>query len=166
MHFLARNLPDPEQNVEAKFESNQCVLRYGNWTVASVLVEGSFPKYEDVIPRDNDVKLELGRESFLSAVRRAALLTTRDSKGVRFALSSDQMVLSSRSPEQGEATITLPISYAGGELEIGFNPHFLIEVLRALDEEKVVFELKEANRPGIVRCGTDFLYVVMPVSLN
>lgn len=166
MAFLARNLHDPDAIVRVKFEANQCVIEHGDWTISSVLVEGHFPKFEDVIPRDSDKKLELDREALFSAVRRAALLTTVESKGVRFTFADDTLILSSRASEHGEATIRLPISYSHPSLEIGFNPQFLIDMLRVLEDEKVILELKEPNRPGVLRSGTDFLYVVMPVNLN
>ena len=166
MSFLARHLADPNQVAKVKFEPNQCIIEYGDWTVGSVLVEGHFPKYEDVVPRDSDKTLEVGREVLLSAVRRAALLTTSESKGVRFAFADNTLTLSSRASEQGEATIRLALEYAHPPLEIGFNPQFLVDTLRVLDEEKVTVELKEPNRPAVLRCGSDFLYVVMPVNLN
>ncbi len=166
MSFLARNLHDPEAIVGVKFEANQCVIQHGDWTISSVLVEGHFPKYEDVIPRDNDKKLELDRELLFSAVRRAALLTTAESKGVRFTFADNTLILSSRASEHGEATIRLPIDFAQPSLEIGFNPQFLIDSLRVLEDEKITLELKESNRPGVLRSGPDFLYVIMPVNLS
>jgi DNA polymerase-3 subunit beta len=75
------------------------------------------------------------------------------------------MVLRSRAPEQGEAEITTPVPYSGASIEIGFNPLFLVDVLKALEPGNVLIELKESNRPGLVRSGADFLYVIMPVSL-
>ena len=166
MSFLVHNMDDANATVRVKFEPNQCVVECGDWTVGSVLVEGHFPKYEDVVPRDSDKSLEIEREPFLSAVRRAALLTTPESKGVRFAFADNMLTLSSRASEQGEATIRLPLEYAHPPLEIGFNPQFLMDTLRVLDDEKVVVELKEANRPAVLRSGSDFLYVVMPVNLS
>ena len=166
MNFLVRSMDDANATVRVKFEPNQCIVEYGDWLVSSVLVEGHFPKYEDVIPRDSDKLVELEREAFLSAIRRAALLTTPESKGVRFAFADNMLTLSSRASEQGEATIRLPLEYAHPPLEIGFNPQFLMDSLRVLDDEKVTVELKEANRPAVLRSGSDFLYVIMPVNLS
>jgi DNA polymerase-3 subunit beta len=166
MAFLGRNLDDPSTQARIKFEPSQCVIEYGDWTVSSVLVEGHFPKYEDVIPQDSDKVLEVDRETFLSAIRRAALLTTPESKGVRFAFADDMLTLSSRVAEQGEATIRFPVEYAYPPMEIGFNPQFLMDMLRVLDDEKLKVELKETNRPAVLRSGSDFLYVVMPVNLS
>jgi DNA polymerase-3 subunit beta len=133
--------------------------------VSSALVEGHFPQYEDVIPKDSDKKVDLNTEEFLSAVRRAALLTNEQSKGVRLKFEENKLVLSSRAPEQGEATISMKIEYAEAPMEIGFNPLFLTEALRVANAPSITLEMKDGNRPGIFRVGTSFLYVVMPVNL-
>jgi len=165
VNLIARLKYNPEDAVEVKILPNQILLQASRATVSSVLVEGHFPKYEDVIPRDCDRVAELQTEEFLSAVRRAALLTNEESKGIRLAFSNEGLVLSSRAPEQGEATIKEPVQYKGAPLEIGFNPVFLMEALKVCGES-VRFELKESTKPGVMKSEPDFLYVVMPVSLS
>ena len=102
----------------------------------------------------------------LSAVRRAALLTNEESRGVRFTFGEGELSLSSRAPQQGEARITMPVQYKGDPLEIGFNPNFISDILKVVREDEITFELKDANRPGLFKSGSDFLYVVMPVNLS
>lgn len=164
MQLLGRILDEPEEVVEARLESNQILVRCPRWTMSSVLVEGHFPRYRDVIPTDNDKKIALPREELLSAVRRAALLTTVEYKGVRFQFSPDGLVLSSRAPDQGEATISVPLEYPFEPLEIAFNPAFLTDALRVLDTDEVQVELKRPDRPAVIRAGSDFEYVVMPIT--
>ncbi len=154
-----------DEHVDVKTQPNQIILRTQRATISTVLLDGHFPKYDDVIPKDCDKKVELDTAEFLSAVKRASLLTNEESRGVRIAVSSDGLILSSRAPEQGEATIRLAAQYSGPKIEVGFNPAFLIDALRVCSE-KVTLELKEANKPGLVRCGNEFLYVVMPVNLS
>jgi DNA polymerase-3 subunit beta len=163
---LQRILPYVEGSVGVRFSENQIIVACGNYVLSSALVEGHFPNYQEVIPRDNDRKLEVSTDEFLSAVRRAALLTNEQSKGVRLAFDKEKLVLSSRAPEQGEATISMRISYAAAPLEIGFNPTFLSDALKVTGTPTVQLEFKESNRPGIIRTGNDFLYVVMPVNLT
>jgi DNA polymerase-3 subunit beta len=74
--------------------------------------------------------------------------------------------LSSRAPEQGEAEVVLPIEYNSEQVEIGFNPVFLLEVLRVVHSDGIIFAVKEANRPGVIRLGDDYVYVIMPVNLT
>ena len=166
MGLFQRILTNGDQKVGVKITGNQILVRSAKATVSSVLAEGHFPKYEDVIPNDSDKKAQVPVPEMLSAVRRAALLTNEESRGVRFAFSAGELSLSSRAPQQGEAQITMPLEYTGTPVEIGFNPNFLIDVLRVVHEDEATFELKEANRPGVLRCGDEFLYVIMPVNLS
>jgi DNA polymerase-3 subunit beta len=165
VHVLQRVVSHLDGAVGVRFSGSQVIVQAGVYTLSSALVDGQFPQYEDVIPKDSDKKVELGREELLSAVRRTALLSTEQSKGVRLAFSEGQLVLSSRVPEQGEATVSMAIEYQDEPLEVGFSPVFLIEALRVVEAPTVVFELKEANRPGVLKEGQEFTYVVMPVSL-
>jgi DNA polymerase-3 subunit beta len=76
------------------------------------------------------------------------------------------LVLSSRSPEAGEATVNYPCKFEGADVEIGFNPAFLIEALKVVDTDEFSLELTASTRPGLLRGGPDFLYVIMPVNLQ
>lgn len=166
LHLLSRLHFGPDEVLDVKLSSNQVVMRSERATIASVLVEGHFPKYQDVIPRDNDKKIEMTTADFSSAVKRASLLSGLESKGIRIAFGSDGVILSGRAQEQGEATVKLTgVDYSGPSLTIGFNPEFLLDALKVCGE-KIVMELKEPSRPGIIRSGPVFLYVVMPVNLS
>lgn len=137
--------------------------------LASSLVEGTFPPYEDVIPRDQDKRITADRETFGLAVRKAAVLTNEESRGVRMSFSAGErrLKLSSRAPEMGEAEIEVDLnSYEGSDIEISFNPAFITDALKVVDEPEVIVELKAANKPGLIRTSTsEFIYVVMPVNL-
>lgn len=163
--LLNRLLHSGEEEVEIKLSRNQLLARTPRAVISSVLVEGHFPKYEDVIPRDCDKKAKLNRLEFLSAIRRAALLTSEESKGVRMEFADGTLTLTSRSPERGEARIRMASEYQGEPMAIGFNPYFLVDALKVMSDEHVVFELKEPTRPGVLKGEGDFLYLVMPVSL-
>jgi len=134
--------------------------------ISSNLVEGNFPKYEDIIPTDYDKKLSLPTESVLSAVRRAALLTSEESKGIKLALSRDGLVFSGSSPEAGAAEVSMPVEYGSEPIDIGFNPQFLIDVLRVVKTPAFELELGQPDRPGLIKSGADFLYVLMPINLG
>jgi DNA polymerase-3 subunit beta len=151
--------------VAVKITANQMLLRVGPTTISTSLVEGRFPNYNDVIPTDCDRTVGVSTAEFLSALRRASLLTNEESKGVRLSLTENRLTLSSRAPEQGEATVSLPAEYRGEPMEIGFNPVFLLDMVKVIDTERFELQLKESNRPGMVRVGDDLTYVVMPVSL-
>jgi DNA polymerase-3 subunit beta len=157
-----------EWTVDLKVLPNQVLLRSGGRVLSTVLVEGSFPKYEDVIPKEHSKRARLDREAFFGAVRRAALLTTEESRAVRLAFEGETLVITSQAAEYGDARIELPIGYEGEPLVIGFNPVFVSDALRAMPFDEVFLELHESFRPGVLS-GEDkdeFLYVVMPVSLS
>lgn len=139
-------------------------------SLSSNLVEGTFPPYEDVIPRDQDKKATFDTDTLTSAVRRAALLTNEESRGVRLTFNKDdgnKLTLSSRAPEMGEATIDVELKgYDGDAIEIGFNPAFIIDALKIIDDDEISLELKSTNKPGLIKSGPDFVYVVMPVNLQ
>lgn len=164
--LLEKLLDDPEEMVAVKVRENQVIFHTPSATLTSNLVEGQFPPFEDVIPKDTDKKMTAGTADFLSAIKRAALLTTEESRGVRLQFSKKGLVLTSRSPEAGEATINFPCKYEGTDVEIGFNPTFLVDALRVVDSDEISLELTAPNRPGLLKGGPNFLYVIMPVNLQ
>lgn len=133
--------------------------------VYSRLVDGHFPKYDDVIPKDFDKKATLGTQVFLAAVRKAALLTNEESRGVTLKFGGQELMVTSRTPEMGEAEVRIPAEYAGESLEVGFNPTYLMDAVKVIDAQQFVFSFKGPNKPGVITEGRMFTHVVMPVSV-
>lgn len=164
---------NPAEGVRVAVTDNQAIFAFGDEATGSsavlstTLVEGAFPPYEDVVPKDQDKKATFDRDTLASGVRRAALLTNEESRGVRLAFDGKQLCLTSRAPEMGEAEVKVDMeAYDGDAMEVGFNPVFITDALKVIEDSQVVFELKAGNKPGVLRSGADFLYVVMPVSLT
>jgi DNA polymerase-3 subunit beta len=167
LHLLERLLDDPAESVKVKLADNQVHFATESATLTSNLVDGNFPPYQDVIPKEQDRKATFATDALASGVRRTALLTNEESKGVKMAFSSEQLVLSSRAPEMGEAQVNVPVEAFDGEpIEIGFNPQFVTDVLKVVDSDQVTIEMKAPNKPGTLKAGSDFTYVVMPISLG
>lgn len=166
LSLLDRVAGGEKDQVNIQFIDNKIIMGCGSVVVSSNLVDGNFPKYDDIIPKDNDKKIALPVDQTLSAVRRAALLTNEDSKGIKLALSNNELIFTSRAPETGDAQINMAIEYSGPEMEIGFNPNFLVDVLRVVKQKEITLELGETDRPGMIKCGDDFIYIVMPVNLG
>ncbi len=166
LQLIDKLIDDPDAAVSFQIRENQVIFHTADATLTSNLVEGQFPPYEDVIPKDTDKKMTAGTADFLSAVRRAALLTTEESKGVRLAFGKSGLKLTSRSPESGEAEVNFPCKYEGSDVEIGFNPQFVTDALRVVDTDEITLELSAPNRPGLLKGGPNFLYVIMPVNLQ
>jgi DNA polymerase-3 subunit beta len=152
--------------VAVKLLDNQILMSCANVVISSNLVEGNFPKYEDIIPTDYTKKLTLPTEAVLSAARRASLLANEESKGIQLSLESGKIVFSGRAPETGDAQVDMAIDYKGEPINIGFNPQFLIDALRVIRAADFELELGEADRPGLLKSGKDFLYVLMPINLG
>lgn len=171
--FEPANAPAPDEPAKGKKDapaatSTPAAGATARAVLASTLVEGVFPPYEDVIPRDQDKKATLDREGLLARIREAAVLTNEESRGVRLAFNGKDRLLrmTSRAPEMGEAEVDVQLTgYEGEDLEISFNPLFLADALKTVDEPEVLLELKAPNKPGVLKSGAEFTYVVMPVNL-
>lgn len=160
-----RILHNAEEKIQVSFSGNQMTVSTTSAEVTSILVQGRFPKYNDVVPSGCTKKAVLEAEIFRSAVRRAALLSTEQSRGVLLSFSPEKLCLTSSTPETGDAEITIDVHYAGEEIHIGFNPQYLSEALRVIEEPQVEFEFIEATKPGLLSSGKDFRYVIMPVTV-
>ena len=166
MGLLEKVGGDEKEVVSVKMVDNQVLIACGSAVISSNLVEGNFPKYEDIIPTDYDKKLTLSTEATLSAVRRSALLTSEESRGIKLAVGKNSIVFSCRAPETGDAQIEMAIEYKGDPIEIGFNPQFLVDVLRVMRTDSFEIELGQPDRPGLIKSGAELLYVLMPINLG
>ncbi|MHC4563755.1 MAG: DNA polymerase III subunit beta [Planctomycetota bacterium] len=163
---LIQRVAGDEETVEVKVDENQIMARTSRAVLMSSLVQGNFPKYSDVIPKDSPAKAVINTGQLEHRIRQAALLTNEESRGVRLAFATEQATLTSRAPETGEAEVTCPIKFDGDPLEIAFNPSFLLEALRVVATDDITLELSAANKPALLKAGSDFLYVLMPVDLG
>jgi DNA polymerase-3 subunit beta len=145
---------------------NQVIFNFGDIWVISRLIEGHFPNYEQVIPKEEKTVSTVDRETLLSAVRRASLLTSPESQSIKVDVLKNKLLISSRSPNLGEAREEVEADTEGDDLVIGFNPNYLIDVLKNLDVEKVSLRLSNPDKPGLVRGKDDYLCVIMPMQLN
>lgn len=137
-------------------------------TVISVrLLEGEFPDYKKVIPKDNEKEVIADRVNLLSSLKRVSILSSDKIKGVKFSFSAKKLTVSSSSPDIGEATEEVDIEYDEGDIEIAFNAKYFIDMLEATSEEKVRIFLKDPLSPGIVRPQSteDYTYIIMPMRL-
>ena len=155
-----------EENVEVRLAANQVVFRLQSVRLISRLIEGKFPDYERVIPKEAERKLRISREEFLLATRRVGILSTQSSPAIRLEISGERLVISKDSPELGESRDEVPVTYQGEALTVGFNPTYLTDVLRNLDEEEIDFELTSSDKPGVIRMDGRYLYIILPMELQ
>jgi DNA polymerase III subunit beta len=161
---LVRTLGDAG-DVKISFGENQASFTIGSTRIISRLIEGEFPNYEAVVPKEAKEKMVVPKERFLSALKRVALFTNQESMAVKMDLTRDKLVLSKSTRDIGEVREELNVDYKGKDISIGFNPDYIIDVLKAIDSETVGFEVIDSEKPGVVRYGDDYVYVVLPMQI-
>ncbi|HLP25037.1 MAG TPA: DNA polymerase III subunit beta [Acidobacteriota bacterium] len=132
----------------------------------SKVVEGNYPNYHQVIPKETHQRIALERELFLQCVHRAALVTSEKSNSVKIKLSANLLEITASSPDFGESHESMAIAYSGPDLQVAFNPQFIMDPLRALTKDQVFFELKDEVSPGVFKTLESFVCVIMPVRLS
>ncbi|MFH1198554.1 MAG: DNA polymerase III subunit beta [Candidatus Omnitrophota bacterium] len=164
IHELTRNLKE-DGELSLILGSNQVLFDLGGAIIISRLIDGEFPSFKQVVPPVSENKVNINREQFLLAVRRAALLSTPDYQAVKLEVFKNKLVVSKSTPDVGESREEVEIGYQGKELVIGFNPNYLIDVLKNLHNETVELELTDSEKPGVIRVD-DYVYVVLPMRLG
>lgn len=151
------------EDVQFAIEENRVHISTMDATLSTNLVEGQFPPYENVIPKDTNKKMTASTGDLLAAVRRASLMTSEESRGVVMSFNKRGLVITGSSPTQGEAVVTFPCKYEGADMEIRFNPDFLIDALKVVETDEVTLKMLAFHRPGVI-VSRDFKYVLMPVN--
>jgi len=162
---LAKTLEDSPDEIKIVYTQNQILFDLGQTIIVSRLIEGEYPNYEQVIPKTAKDKLTVDREGLLLATKRASLLTTQDSLAVRLDVYKDKVVVSKSTPDIGESKEELKAQYTGSQISVGFNPSYLIDVLKNINIETIAIELLGPDKPGVMRLGDEYVYVVLPMQL-
>ena len=164
---LQRLLRDEDAPIEMRFASNQARFTFGGMEFVTKLVEGKFPDYNRVIPKNHRNIVNLGRAPLLAALQRAAILTSEKFKGVRVNLDPGLLQIASSNAEQEEAKEELEVDYSGEPIEIGFNVTYLIDALANMTAETLRVELQDGSASALftVPDQPGFKYVVMPMRI-
>ena len=173
LNQLKNTLAGKDMPVVIEYNQRNALFTFDNIELVCRLIDGKYPNYEAVIPRENPNKLIIDRVSFLNAIRRVAIFANQSTHQVRLKLSGKELVLSAEDLDySNEAKERLTCSYDGEPIEIGFNSKFLQEMLNNIDNEMVKLEMSQPNRAGILmpvdneNKDEDILMLVMPVMLN
>ena len=134
--------------------------------LVSKIVEGNYPNYRQVIPKETEHRVKIERELMLECVHRAALVTSDKSNSVKLKVTKNLVEISGSSSEYGESHESMAIAYDGPEVQVAFNPQFLMEPLKALTKDEVFFEFKDELSPGLFKTLDNFICVIMPLRLN
>ncbi|QRR34320.1 DNA polymerase III subunit beta [Hydrogenophaga sp. YM1] len=164
---LQRLLSDKDGAIEMQFAANQAKFSFDGMEFVTKLVEGKFPDYNRVIPKNHKNIVTLGRAPLLASLQRTAIMTSEKFKGVRLNVEPGTLRVASSNAEQEEAVDELDIDYGGDTIEIGFNVTYLIDALQNMGQEMVRVELADGNSSALVTNPDDnaFKYVVMPMRI-
>jgi DNA polymerase-3 subunit beta len=164
---MGRLLDNDEGDVSVQLSSNHLRITQGAFTLTTKLVDGKFPDYEKVVPKDAGQAITGDRESMKQAFTRASILSNEKYRGVRLTVDGELMTIQANNPEQEEAEEVIAVDYQGEPLEIGFNVSYLQDVLSVLGTEQVQISVSDANSSALIEGmgNDDAVYVVMPMRL-
>jgi DNA polymerase III subunit beta len=156
-----------DQELRISVRQNQILFELGGVILSSRLIDGQFPNYRQLLPETFEHELRLAGAELTDVVRRISLLAQKNAP-LRLAFNPGELTISAQTPDIGEALESLPVSFQGDPLEIGFNPEFLRAGLEAIEEGDVVLKLISPLRPGLIESGDEsrFRYLIMPIRLN
>jgi len=164
IHELIRNLKE-DGDVSLVLGDNQALFDLGNVVVISRLIEGEFPDYKQVVPSASENKMRAEKSQLLLALKRAALLSTPDYQAVKLELFKNKLVVSKSTPDVGESREEVVVEYQGKEMAVGFNPVYLIDVLKNIGLDSVDLEITDPEKPGVIRY-SGYTYIVLPMRLG
>ncbi|WP_310618362.1 DNA polymerase III subunit beta [Flexibacterium corallicola] len=156
---------DPEAEVQVEISETKIRFTIGSVVLTSKLIDGSFPDYDRVIPKNNDKELLVDRDVFKAAVDRVSTIASERGRAVKLSLSEGKLVLTVTNPDSGTATEELAVEYDSDDMEIGFNSKYLLDIAAQLESDGALFRLADSGSPTLVQESgeTDALYVLMPM---
>lgn len=162
---LIRILQD-EGVVKIHTGKNQASFEFDDVTLMTKLIEGTYPNFRQVIPAQCEQRIAVEREILLTALKRVALLTSEKSSSIKLIFGKNKLKISASSPDVGEAHESVAIKYAGKEIQVAFNPDYIMEPLRNLVNDEIYVELTDDLSPGVIKCDVPFIYVLMPMRIS
>ncbi|MEM6414926.1 MAG: DNA polymerase III subunit beta [Pseudomonadota bacterium] len=162
---LTRLFEDAEEMIDISVSATKIRFGFGFGHLTSKLIDGSFPDYERVIPKDNPYLLRVETEDFSKAVDRVATVSADRTRSIKIALDGDRLRLAVNNPEAGSAMEELSVDYTGDPLEIGFNARYLLDVASQIDGGSLSFRLSDPSSPTVISDEEEVraLYVLMPL---
>ncbi len=171
LNLLARLLGDEEKEIGLIFGENNIIFNLGDSILASRLIEGPYPNFDQVIPKDNDKKLVVNKDLLMGTVRRVSILSNTLTHQIKFSLKKDSLHLSSANFDLGgEAKETVSCDYAAEPMDMGYNANYVLDVLKQIDGDEVIFELSTPVSAGTLHSSEnkeeeEALYLLMPLRL-
>lgn len=152
--------------VKITIEKSQITFNLGNTQVSSKLLDQVYPNYRQVIPAGMPNSIMIERQMLIDAIDRTSIMASDQTNAIKLTFDNNQLIISATSANVGEARDIVPIKYIGDKIEIMFNPNYVMDPLKAIDEDEVKFELNKGQTPALIKCSIPFLYVLMPLRMN
>lgn len=162
---LQRSLSN-DGDARITIQKSQVSFNLGETRIYSKLLDEVYPNYRQVIPAELAEHVSVDRQLLLSALDRVSVMAQDESNSTRLTFDSNQLTVTSSSAEAGSARDIVPIKYDGPRIDINFNPGFVMDPLKTIDEDEVTIELNNGNSPALIKCSVPFLYLMMPLRIN
>lgn len=147
-------------------QKSQICFKVDNLMIYSKLMDDAYPNYRQVIPVDTKEHIEVDRQLLLDALDRASVMTMDEAHSTKLIFSEGKLTVTSAASDIGEAKDEVPIKYAGEKIEILFNPSYVMDCLKAIDDDLVTMNLSDGHSPAVIKCSIPFLYVLMPLRIS
>ena len=162
---LQRSL-NGDGDVKINVQQSKISFSFGDVQIFSKLMDDAYPNYRQVIPAECAEKIVVDRQLLLNALERASVMTMDEAHSTKLIFESNRLTVTSAASEIGEAKDEVPIKYAGEKIEIMFNPNYVMDPLKAIDDDEVSINLNNGHSPAVIKCSIPFLYVLMPLRIN
>ena len=147
-------------------QKSQICFKLDNMMIYSKLIDDVYPNYRQVIPRDTAEQIDIDRQLLLDALDRASVMTMDEAHSTKLIFENGKLTVTSAVSDIGEAKDVVPIKYAGEKIEIMFNPTYVMDALKAIDDDMVTIHLNDGHSPAVIKCSIPFLYVLMPLRIS
>ena len=162
---LQRSL-NGEEIASVMIQKTQVSFKLGNITIYSKLMDDVYPNYRQVIPKETVEKITIDRQLLLDALDRASVMTMDEAHSTKLIFSEGKLTVTSAASDIGEAKDEVAIKYAGEPIEIIFNPSYVMDPLKAIDDDEITINLNNGHSPAVIKCSIPFLYVLMPLRIS
>ena len=162
---LQRSLAD-EGDASVMVKKSQICFTLGSVMIYSKLIEDVYPNYRQVIPKETREHIAIDRQLLIDALERASVMTMDEAHSTKLTFSSGMLTVSSAASDIGEAKDEVPIKYAGENIEIMFNPSYVMDPLKAIDDDEIKININDGHSPAVITCSIPFLYVLMPLRIS
>lgn len=161
-----QRLPNVDGDVVIEIKGTQICFSFDNIQLYSKLIDEQYPNFYQVIPKELKERIVIDRQQLIDVIERVSIMCVDSLRTMRFIFESDLLTVTSGVFDFGSARDELPIKYKGEKIEALYNPNYLLDALKVIDDDEVTFELRDGTYPAILKCSIPFLYVILPLRIN